>query len=169
MRDGAGSAFASNLRTNDTLLTINVDMNDFNFQNFSAITEKLKENKKKYKRGLISRHKKSIEMLKLEETKLINLNEELVEKTEQRVKAETVRNHSQLFNYFIIITISLTHEQLAHDTIAKMEQVEMNAQQYTKQLEESVEEARRQIIQTTNKSQATSSHTATVKSDKDQR
>ena len=65
MKDAAGTAFAQHLRGNDRLLTINVDMNDFNFQNFSAITEKLKENKKKFKRALISRHKKSIEELKV--------------------------------------------------------------------------------------------------------
>lgn len=58
---------------------------------------------------------------------------------------------------------------MAHETISKMEQAEMNAQQYTKQLEESLEEARRQIVQATNKSQAVSSQTASVKSDKDQR
>jgi len=163
MKDPAGTAFAIHLRTNDSLLTINVDMNDFNFQNFSAITEKLKENKKTFKRGLINRHKKNIEELKvcakvrlldlnliscqMEETKLIELKGELTNKTEQRIAAETN----------------------AHEAISKMEQVEAHSQQYAKQLEESLEEARKQIVASTNKSQAIASQTATVKSDKEQR
>lgn len=102
MKDAAGNAFAINMRGNDTLLTINVDMNDFNFQNFSAIMEKLKENKKKYKKGLISRHKKSIEMLKLEETKLIDMKMELVEKTDQRIQTEAVRTELSFYFLFFL-------------------------------------------------------------------
>eukprot|EP00026_Physarum_polycephalum_P012673 Phypoly_transcript_13000.p1 GENE.Phypoly_transcript_13000~~Phypoly_transcript_13000.p1 ORF type:complete len:258 (+),score=66.48 Phypoly_transcript_13000:54-776(+) len=122
-------------------------MNDFNFQNFSAITEKLKENRIKFKKGLISRHKKNIEELKLEENKLSELKNELAEKTQQRIAAELS----------------------AHEAISKMEQTEANSIQQAKSMEESMEEARKQIVATTNKSTALSSQSATVKSDKEQR
>ncbi len=65
MKDASGAAFASNLQTNESLFSMNVDMNDFNFQNYSAIMDRLKENKKKYKREMIARHKKQIEALQV--------------------------------------------------------------------------------------------------------
>lgn len=66
MKDTAGTAIALSMRSNDTLLTMNVDMNDFNFQNYSSIMEILKENRKKFKREMIARHKKQIEILKVQ-------------------------------------------------------------------------------------------------------
>lgn len=50
-----------------------------------------------------------------------------------------------------------------------MENTEVTAAQYAKQLEESMEEARRQTIAATNKSQALASQTANLKNEKEQR
>lgn len=73
MRDEAGTAFATALASNDVLLSINVDMNDFNFHNFQSIMASIKANKKKYKRDTIARHKKQIEVLKVCYNKITNI------------------------------------------------------------------------------------------------
>jgi hypothetical protein len=65
MKDEAGAAIAECLEYNHTILAINVDMNDFNFSNYSAIMERLKENKSQYKKETISRHTKQIEILQV--------------------------------------------------------------------------------------------------------
>jgi hypothetical protein len=61
MQEQAGEIMGNYLKSNTTLLMLDVAFNDFNFKNINDIESRIKENQKAFKAAAVGRYKKGID------------------------------------------------------------------------------------------------------------
>src|SRR5690606_25118580 len=132
---------------NNTLLSLDITFNDFNYKHISILEKKIRENVKRYKAAALDRYKKEISMLQQ--------NQKRLEETERRL--ETLAETRKM------------EETKVEEKLKALEQAELEEKEKVKELKESIAEHTTLISKTEAKQTALTHEASKVRAEKEAR
>eukprot|EP01116_Phalansterium_solitarium_P011603 TRINITY_DN27338_c0_g1_i1.p1 TRINITY_DN27338_c0_g1~~TRINITY_DN27338_c0_g1_i1.p1 ORF type:complete len:632 (+),score=262.65 TRINITY_DN27338_c0_g1_i1:103-1998(+) len=104
MTEETGEDLSNYIKLNHTLLNLEISFNDFNYKHITIVEKKIKDNVKRYKSAAIDRYRSQIDVLSVDENRLLATQAELQRIEEKRARANELLKEKLGF-------LSLTDQQ----------------------------------------------------------